>query len=96
MQRQELIAALLPALQADLALADQYVVDPADRLACPITAFGGTDDVSRSGSLESWGGHTRGKFRTCIFPGGHFYFSPTAEALVTEIVHDLRTSGSLI
>jgi medium-chain acyl-[acyl-carrier-protein] hydrolase len=96
MQRQELIAALLPALQADLALADQYAVDPADRLACPITAFGGADDVSRSGPLESWGGHTRGKFRTCIFPGGHFYFSPAAEALVTEIVHDLRTSSSLI
>jgi medium-chain acyl-[acyl-carrier-protein] hydrolase len=96
MQRQELIAALLPALQADLSLADQYAVEPGDRLACSITAFGGADDVSHSGSLVSWSEFTRAKFRTCIFPGGHFYFSPGAEALVAEIVHDLRTSSSLI
>jgi medium-chain acyl-[acyl-carrier-protein] hydrolase len=51
MQRPELIAALLPALRADLALV-----------------------------------------AGCIFPGGHFYFSPAAAALAKEIIRDLYAS----
>jgi medium-chain acyl-[acyl-carrier-protein] hydrolase len=92
MQRPELIAALLPALRADLALVEGYAVDPGDRIVCPITAFGGADDVAHPGLLQSWTDFTRGKFRTCIFPGGHFYVSPAAEALAKEIVQDLRAS----
>jgi len=90
MQRPELMAALLPALRADLALIDGYAVDPHDSIACPITAFGGADDVSHAGTLQSWSEFTREGFRTCIFPGGHFYFSTAAGALAREIVQDLR------
>ena len=75
MQRPELITALLPALRADLALVEGYAVDLGDRINSPITAFGGADDVTHCGPLRSWRDLTRGKFRTCIFPGGHFYFS---------------------
>nr|UXE44363.1 linear gramicidin dehydrogenase LgrE [uncultured bacterium] len=92
MQRPELIAALLPALRADLALVEGYVVDPWDRVACPITAFGGADDFSHSGSLQSWKNLTDGRFRTRIFPGGHFYFSDAGEALASEIIRDLHAS----
>jgi len=94
MQRPELIAVLMPALRADLALVEGYRVDPGDHITCPITAFGGADDVSHSGSLQSWRDFTRGKFRTCIFPGGHFYFSPAAGALAREIIQDLSESVS--
>jgi len=90
-QRPELMAVLLPALRADLALAEGYAVDPGDRIACPITAFGGADDVS-SGSLQSWSAFTRGAFRSSIFPGGHFYFAPEAQALANEIIRDLNAS----
>jgi medium-chain acyl-[acyl-carrier-protein] hydrolase len=92
MQRPELIAALLPALRADLALAEGYVVDPGEHVACPITAFGGADDVFHSGSVQSWKNFTDGKFRTWIFPGGHFYFSGAEEALASEIAKDLHAS----
>jgi surfactin synthase thioesterase subunit len=94
MQRPELIAALLPALRADLTLVEGYAADPGDRVACPITAFGGADDISQSGSLKSWRDFTREKFRTCTFPGGHFYFSPESEMLTNEIVQDLRAAVS--
>jgi medium-chain acyl-[acyl-carrier-protein] hydrolase len=90
MQRPELIAALLPVLRADLAIAETYTADPGDCVTCPITAFGGADDVSHSGSLESWKTFTRGQFRACLFPGGHFYFSPAADALANEISRDLH------
>ena len=49
MQRPEMIAALLPALRADLALVEGYAVDPGHRIPCPITAFGGADDLPHSG-----------------------------------------------
>ena len=92
MQRPELVAVLLPALRADLALVDGYRLDPGDRIACPITAFGGADDLSHSASLQSWRDFTSGNFRTCTFPGGHFYFAPSAVALAREIVGDLHAS----
>jgi len=92
MQRPELIAALLPALRADLALVAAYAVDPEARVTCPITAFAGADDVAHSGSLRSWKDFTCGKFRTCIFPGEHFYFSPAPAALANEIIQDLYAS----
>jgi medium-chain acyl-[acyl-carrier-protein] hydrolase len=89
MQRPELIAALLPALKADLELVEGYAVDPGSCIPCPITAFAGADDVSDSGSLRSWNTFTRRDFRTCTFPGRHFYFLSAAEPLVTEIMRDL-------
>jgi medium-chain acyl-[acyl-carrier-protein] hydrolase len=92
MQRPELIAVLLPALRADLAVVEGYGVDPPDPIACPITAFGGADDLLHSGSLQSWRDFTRGKFRICIFPGGHFYFSSAAAALAREMIQDLFAS----
>jgi medium-chain acyl-[acyl-carrier-protein] hydrolase len=92
MQRPELIAALLPTLRADLALVAGYAVDPGDRIVCPITAFAGAEDVTHHGSLEAWRDFTRGKFRTCSFPGGHFYFSPAGAALAREIIEDLHAS----
>jgi medium-chain acyl-[acyl-carrier-protein] hydrolase len=92
MQRPELIAVLLPTLRADLALVEGYGVDPGDHIACSITAFGGAGDLPHSGSLQSWRHFTRGRFRICIFPGGHFYFSPEAAALGREIIQDLLAS----
>jgi medium-chain acyl-[acyl-carrier-protein] hydrolase len=91
-QRPELMAVLLPILRADLALADSYAVNAGDAITCPITAFGGVDDTACSSSLWSWREFTRGQFRACIFPGGHFYFSTTPDALVKEIVQDLRAA----
>jgi len=90
MEHPDLLAALLPALRADLALADGYAVDPGHHIDCPITALGGADDPSESGGIQSWKEFTRGKFRIRLFPGGHFYISTVAEALAREFVQDLH------
>jgi medium-chain acyl-[acyl-carrier-protein] hydrolase len=92
LQRPELLATVLHVLRADLALADGYAFERGDRIACPVTAFGGADDRTYSNALDSWSNVTREKFRTFIFPGGHFYFSPAAEALADEMIGDLRAS----
>lgn len=95
MQHPELVAALLPALRADLALAEGYGVEPGSLVDCPITAFGGADDTSHSASPRSWRRFTSGQFRTRTFPGGHFYLSTAAELLAREIVGDVRASLGL-
>jgi medium-chain acyl-[acyl-carrier-protein] hydrolase len=92
-QSPELITALLPALRADLALMKAYTVDPWHRVACPITAFGGADDPSYSGHLRTWRTLSSRKFRTCIFPGEHFYFLAAPGVLAKEIIKDLNISA---
>jgi medium-chain acyl-[acyl-carrier-protein] hydrolase len=93
MQRPELVAALLPALRADLMLAEGYRVEPGARIACPITAFGGAEEFPHSGWLETWRDFTHAEFRARIFAGDHFYFSPAADALVAEITRDLSATA---
>ena len=89
MKRPDLIASLLATLRADLALVDEYSVRPGSRVACPITAFAGSDDIPHCGSLQSWADFTGREFRTCIFPGGHFYFFSAEGRLANEIARDL-------
>lgn len=96
MARGELVAALLPTIRADLALAENYAAKAGDGTACPLTAFGGDDDDSVAvSSLETWSSFTSGAFRLCVFHGGHFYFSATPAALAKEIVRDLGGSAGL-
>ena len=92
MEHPELLAALLPALRADLALADGYAVDPGHHIDCPITALGGADDPSFSGGIQYLEGVHPREIPNSHFPGGHFYISTAAEALAKEIIQDLRAS----
>ena len=88
MARDELIAALLPTMRADLALADGRA-DAGERLACPITVLGGTDDTIDLPSLEHWRSFTSERFRLRLFEGGHFYLTGAAAAVADEIARDL-------
>jgi medium-chain acyl-[acyl-carrier-protein] hydrolase len=87
--REELVAALLPTLRADLTLGESCDGTGA-LLACPITAFGGTEDAIDSASHEAWAALTRGPFRLKLFAGGHFYLGGAAAALAQEIARELR------
>ena len=90
MERKELMAAVLPALRADLELCESLCPGAGVRLSCPITVFGGADDAIEAGSLQAWREFTADAFRIRIFPGGHFYLSTAGRALVAEIVAALR------
>ena len=91
---EELIAAFLPTLRADLALAESCG-PAAQRLDCPITVLGGTEDSIDIPSLEAWRSFTSGAFRLRPFPGGHFYLNEGAAAVAAEIGHDLAASAGL-
>ena len=91
MQRPELMAALLPALRADLALVEGYTVDPGTGLLVRSLRSAASTTSLILALCSPGRDYTHGKFRTRIFPGGHFYFSPAAGLLAKEIVEDLRS-----
>jgi len=82
------VAPLLAAMRADLALG-QSCAAAGQRLAAPITAFGGTDDAIDRPSLQAWRSFTTGSFRLRLFAGGHFYLTRSVEVVAAEIAEDL-------
>lgn len=92
LQNAELMAALLPTLRADFELCDTYEYTPQARLTCPISIFGGLDDVRvGSGDLDGWQLHTSGPSSVALLPGSHFFLHSAQDALLAAIGQDLHS-----
>jgi medium-chain acyl-[acyl-carrier-protein] hydrolase len=64
----------LPIIRSDLELAEQWEYDPHPRLACPITAFFGTEDpLVDERQTEAWGEETDAAFAVHGCSGDHFF-----------------------
>jgi medium-chain acyl-[acyl-carrier-protein] hydrolase len=82
----ELMALFLPILRADLAVNEADDLPPEAPLACPIAAFGATDDDRcRQDELDAWRDHTRGAFTAETFPGGHFFVHSARRELLAAL-----------
>jgi medium-chain acyl-[acyl-carrier-protein] hydrolase len=70
----------LPALRADLEIDDTYEYYSEERLACPITVYGGLQDSDISEeNLRAWQQQTSGDYKLRTLPGDHFFIhSPEA------------------
>jgi medium-chain acyl-[acyl-carrier-protein] hydrolase len=90
MQHTELLELMMPVLRADFALFESYQYIEEAVLDCPITAFGGLDDVDTpQDNLIAWNIHTSRAFRLSMFEGGHFYLYTAQNLLVNEISREL-------
>jgi medium-chain acyl-[acyl-carrier-protein] hydrolase len=70
----DVLTVFLPALRADLELADAYVFRPGTRLRCPITAISGEHDHTVTDEqARRWARHTSAVFTSYRLPAGHFY-----------------------
>jgi medium-chain acyl-[acyl-carrier-protein] hydrolase len=96
----ELMDFFLPALRADLALAEtqSFRVDDG-ALACPLQVFAAEKDgeVSAAGLL-AWRAETRGPFEVTRHRGGHFALLGEGRAVVQEalsaaLARDLGRGG---
>ncbi|BCY09676.1 thioesterase II family protein [Actinoplanes sp. L3-i22] len=87
----EIMELFLPALRADFTVCETYVYREQEPLACPITAFGGTDDpeVSRA-DLVAWRSRTSKAFALHMFPGRHFFLQNCASLVRNVLAQDLR------
>lgn len=82
----EMLQAILPAVRSDYKAAETYRYRPGPRLSCPVVALtGDADPHVTMAEAEAWGEHTDAGFTLRVFPGGHFYLSSHAAAVMREI-----------
>jgi surfactin synthase thioesterase subunit/glycosyltransferase involved in cell wall biosynthesis len=80
---------VFPALRADTRFYREYQPAVRDPLPAPIFAYCGDSDPNLSISeMELWSIETSAKFRTRVFPGGHFYFQAGVTAVLSSISED--------
>ena len=88
----DLLALLLPCLRADVTAVETYRYSAGERLACPISAFGGTDDSTVSlDELEAWREETTGPFKVELLPGDHFFIERAAPQVLRTVSATLTT-----
>jgi medium-chain acyl-[acyl-carrier-protein] hydrolase len=93
LQDRELLELLLPTLRADCQLSETYRYTEEEPLACPITAFGGSEDEEiEDGRLEGWGRHTSASFSAYVLEGNHFFLHPRETELLSYIRDELRST----
>jgi len=82
----ELMEMMLPIIRADFELVQTYEFREGQPLRCPITAFGGIDDIEAQPiHLEPWKDQTTGSFQLQMLPGDHF-FVRSAERQLLELL----------
>lgn len=83
---EEVARMILPAVRSDYRAIETYRHDPTDRLDCPITVLTGADDpLTTLDEAHDWRRHTTGTVRVRVFPGGHFFLVPEADAVIEEV-----------
>jgi surfactin synthase thioesterase subunit len=86
----ELLAAMVPGLRGEFAMAEQYRHLPGQPLECPIVACGGRADTGvTTAALEEWGRETRGRSSVRLFPGDALYLVQERAALTAFIANQL-------
>jgi surfactin synthase thioesterase subunit len=92
----EMMRAVLPALRADYHAAETYTCAPDIAVNCPITAMTGDNDPKTSvDEARVWAQHTTGSFDLQVFPGGHFFLTDHAEAIIKILQKHLSGASSL-
>lgn len=87
-EHRELLEMILPSLRADFAIADTVL--PALPVACPLSAWTGTEDPHvPPGEIEHWRELTKGEFRSRIFPGRHFFLRTARDELLAALREEL-------
>lgn len=82
----ELMQLMIPLLRADFAVCETYQYHDEPPLECPVTVFGGVDDVEvRFEDLEPWREQTTSACRVHMLPGDHF-FVQTAQAEIAQVI----------
>jgi medium-chain acyl-[acyl-carrier-protein] hydrolase len=90
LEHQELMELMLPILRADFAVLETYTYAPQKLLPCPITAFGGLQDVDVSAeALQAWQHQTTASFSQRMLPGNHFFIHSDQTLLLQLLTQEL-------
>lgn len=82
----DFVAAMLPVLRADMALAELYAHREEAPLSCPITVLGGDrDPVVPIADLRAWDRHTTGETTSHIFAGAHDFIREHTDGVLRVV-----------
>ena len=85
------LSVFVPALRADIKMAETYRYVDQPPLLCPITVFSGEEDrLANHQGLQGWGAQTQGRFGVKMFPGGHFFVNTARETVLEEMSRIVR------
>jgi medium-chain acyl-[acyl-carrier-protein] hydrolase len=94
LQNGELMELFLPILRADFTLLETYKYVPEPPLACPISAYCGTQDQEVSQEdVTGWRVQTSNTFTLKMIPGGHFFMHSQQDVLLKYISQDIEQSS---
>lgn len=97
LEKQELMALMMPILRADFEAVSTYAYAEGQPLGCPLTAYGGLRDSTVSQEeLAAWGEHTTAGFALRMFDGDHFFIHQAAPQLLGALGRELaRLTGGV-
>jgi medium-chain acyl-[acyl-carrier-protein] hydrolase len=86
----ELQELFMPLLRADFEMVDTYEYVPEPPLACPISVYGGEQDIRvHFESLVAWEKQTSAKFSVRMLPGDHFFIDGHKMEFIKAFRNDL-------
>lgn len=87
----ELMDLLRPTLRADFEMCETYEHHDRGPLPCPVTVFGGTDDLQIAPEeLRAWAPLTRSSFESIVLAGDHFFLGPRSEEILEHVARRLE------
>jgi medium-chain acyl-[acyl-carrier-protein] hydrolase len=93
---EDFLAAVVPALRADICMLEAYDRTVPQPLSCPITAFGGKlDPTVPLAHIEGWRNQTTSSFTQILLDEDHLYLQSARECLTGYIRETLQTSACL-
>ncbi|MGD0023031.1 MAG: SDR family NAD(P)-dependent oxidoreductase, partial [Xanthobacteraceae bacterium] len=89
-----LLERVLPTIRTELGMLLRYCYTVAPPLECPITCFGGAQDVIAPDTLQAWEAETNAEFRLIMLPSDHLFLRSQTPAITKLISHamDVRCS----
>jgi surfactin synthase thioesterase subunit len=88
---EELVSLIMPAIRADYAAVEKYQCERGATVTCPILVLTGDQDSKvTTDEARAWKDNAAGSFDHRIYPGGHFYLTRHAPAVIAEIKDMLR------
>ncbi|MNW27850.1 Linear gramicidin dehydrogenase LgrE [compost metagenome] len=94
LQNKELMQLILPRLRADFKVCERYEYKLGNPLSCPVTVFGGRQDVEVSTeSLQAWQQHSTSPIEVHMFDGNHFFIHEQEQEVLRTVVQILSGSA---
>ncbi|MEW6735168.1 MAG: beta-ketoacyl synthase N-terminal-like domain-containing protein [Acidobacteriota bacterium] len=91
LQEPKLLANYLPTLRADFTILENYVYKTEEKLHCPISVWGGSDDKTvKYEDLYTWCDQTDGPFNIEMLTGGHFFLAQQREIILSILTRQIQ------